>query len=45
MFKERLHKFTGELKEEAKRIGTRFKEEFLDSDSTETKEDKKITPN
>lgn len=45
MFKERLHKFTGELIEEARRIGTRFKEEFLDSDSNETNEDNKITPN
>lgn len=45
MFKDRLHKLRGELKEEAKRIGTRFKEEFLDSDNSETREDKKIIPN
>ncbi len=45
MFKERLHKLTGELKEEAKRIGTRFKEEFLDSEKTDTKDDNKIIPN
>lgn len=32
MFKDRLHKFTGELKEEARRIGSRFKEEFADTE-------------
>lgn len=45
MFKERLHKLTGELKEEAKRIGTRLKEEFLESDTEKTKDDNKIIPN
>lgn len=39
MFKNRLHKFTGELKDEARRIGHKFKEEFLDPDNKEAEED------
>lgn len=41
MFKNSLHKFKGELKDEARRIGHRFKEEFLDSDKKESEDDNK----
>ncbi len=45
MFKDRLHKFKGELKDEAKRIGHRFKEEFLDSENNDAEDRNKRVPN
>lgn len=43
MFKDRLHKFTGELMEEARRIGSRLKEEFADTE-VDSKRNKNIQP-
>lgn len=45
MFKQRFLKFRGELKDEAKRIGTRLKEELLESEDSEAKEDNKLVAN
>lgn len=45
MFKDRLHKFTGELMEEARRIGGRLKEEFANTESDSNNTKKTLPPN
>lgn len=45
MFKERLHKFTGELLDEARRIGTRLREEFADTEADRKRTKSSQPPN
>lgn len=45
MIKDRLQKFRVELKDEAKRIGDRFKEEFLEPDNRDNTNKKKFQHN
>lgn len=45
MFWERLHKFKGELREEARRLRNRLKEELDEPETASKGEESKIVPN